>query len=241
MDKLQIYFGNDLVINERLRVRQPTLRDVIQMGEEEYYDMVFALTAISSDMKSFLWDHGIDWCEVSDFEMFYMFSTVMTPESTGVLLGDIDLSSFKMCQREEDGELFMVNKDDIIIDKYVHKKIFDFVCTIHGIKKKPEFAANKITKRVLIEDDRAQRRRKKKEYESQLFPLISAMVNSAEFKYNIETVQDMKLFAFMDSVRRIQHSRHVASLTEAYYSGNIDTDKFDTRKLEWLCDLDKTK
>ena len=241
MDKLQIYFGNDLVINDRLRIRQPTLRDVIEMGEEEYYDMVFALTAISSDMKSFLWDQGIDWCDVSDFQMFYMFSSVVDHESTKVLFGDLDLSSFMMCQREDDGELFMVNSDDIIIDSYVHKKIFDFICAIHGIKKKPEFAANKMTKRVMIEDDRAQRKKKKKEYESQLFPLISAMVNSAEFKYNIETVQDMRLYAFMDSVHRIQHTRYVMSLTEAYYSGNIDTEKFDKRKLEWLCDLDKVK
>lgn len=240
MDKLQIYFGNDLVINERIHVHQPSLRDVVQMGEEEYYDMVYALTSISSDMKSFLWDQGIDWADVSDFEMFYMFCSVISPERTRILFGDLDLSSFRMCQRD-DGELLMVNEDDVVIDKYVHKQIFDFLCTVHNIKKKPEFAANKRTKLVMVEDDRMRHKKKKKEYQSQLQPLISAMVNCSDFKYNLETVQDMKLYAFMDSVRRIGHTRYVESLTTAYFSGNIDTDKFDTHKLEWLCDLDKAK
>lgn len=240
MDKLQIYFGNDLVINDKIRVRQPSLRDVILMGEEQYYDMVYALTAISSDMKSFLWDQGIDWADVTDFEIFYMFCSVIDHDKTKVLFGDLDLSSFRMCQRD-DGELLMVNSDDVVIDMYVHKQIFDYLCTVHSIRKKPEFAANKRTKLVMIEDDRARHRKKKKEYESQLQPLISAMVNCADFKYNLETVQDVKLYAFMDSVRRIQHTHHVASLTTAYYSGNIDTEKFDAHKLEWLCDLDKAK
>ena len=240
MDRLQIYFGKDLVINDRLCVKQPTIRDVVNAGEEEYYDMVFALTAISSDMKSFFWDQGIDWADVSDFEMFYMFAPIVDKEKSKILFGDLDLSGFKMCQRE-DGEMFMVNKDDVVIDKYVHKQIFDFLCGVHSIKKQPEFAANKRTKMVLIEDDRMRHKRKNKEHESQLLPLISAMVNCADFKYDLDTVQDMKLYAFMDSVRRIQHSRSVSFLTTAYYSGNLDTDKFDTRKLEWICDLDKAK
>lgn len=241
MDDLQLYFGSDLIINDKLSVRQPTLNDVIQMGEEEYYAVVFTLTAIPSDMKSALWDVGIDWTELSDFEMFYLMATRLTPDKTRVLFGDLDFTKFGLYKRD-DGDLLLVNENGVVIDLYIHKKIFDFLCKIHGIKKKPEFAGNKLTKKVMIDDDRQRMKRSQgKTYTSQLLPLISAMVNSEGFKYNLETVRDMKLFAFMDSVRRVQTIRSTSHLTTAYYSGNLDVDKFDTAKLDWLCDFSNIK
>lgn len=241
MDDLQIYFGSDLIINEKLSVRQPTLRDVIAMGEEEYFATIFAMTAISSDMKSALWDAGVDWTEVSDFEMFYLMTSDMTRDKTAILFGDLDFTKFRLYQRE-DGDLLMLNQDGTVIDMYIHKRIAEFICKVHGIKKQPEFAGNKLTKMVMIEDDR-QRNKKNanKKYESYLLPLISAMVNSEGFKYNLETVQDLKIYAFMDSVRRIQTIKSADHLTDAYYSGNLDVDKFDTSKLDWLCDYSKKK
>ena len=240
MDSLQLYFGNDLVINEHITVRQPTLRDVIEMGEEEYYGLVFSLTAISSDLKSTLWDAGIDWTNVSDLEMFFMMSSIIPIERTRILFGDLDLQGFGLYQRE-DGDLIMVNKDNVVIDMYIHKQIMNFLCLVHNIKKKPEFAGNELTKKFLIEDDRQRiARQRNKPYESQLLPLVSAMVNSPGFKYDLETVQNMKLYAFMDSVRRIQLIRSTFLLTEAYYGGHLD-EKFNTSKLDWLCDLNKVK
>lgn len=242
MDDLQIYFGNDLVINDKISIAQPTIRDITQMGEERYFSMVFALTAISSDMKSFLWDMGVDWTDLSDFEMFYLMSTTMPKSETCILFGDeIDFTTFT-ARRRSDGELFMDNPQGIVIDMYIHKRIHDFLCKVHNIQKKPEFAGNKLTKMVMIDDDRQRKKlEKNKEYKSILLPLISAMVNSEGFKYNIETVQDMKLYAFMDCVRRIQVIKSAGHLTDAYYSGNLDTDKFDKTKLDWFCDLNKKR
>jgi len=239
MDDLQIYFGDDLIINDKIQVRQPTIRDVATMGEERYYSMVFALTAISSDAKSFLWDAGIDWTDVSDFEMFCLMSAGLQKTETEILFGDLDFTEFYM-KRREDGTLFIENNSGVVIDMYIHKKIHDYLCRIHNIKKRPEFAGNKLTKMVMIEDDRQRLKREStKAKESMLLPLISSMVNSEGFKYNIETVQNMKLFAFMDSVRRIQLIKSTDHLTTAYYSGNMDVDKFDKSKLDWLRDYNK--
>lgn len=239
MDDLQIYFGSDLIINERISVRQPTLREMISIGEEEYFGLVYAATAISSDMKSMLWDAGVDWTEFSDLETFYLMMSGMTRDKTAVLFGDLDFTQFGLYKRD-DGDLLMLSKDGVVIDMYIHKRIHEFLCKVHGIKKQPEFAGNKLTKMVMIEDDR-QRIKKgaAKTYESYMLPLISAMVNSEGFKYNLETVQDLKLYAFMDSVRRIQTIKSADHLTDAYYSGNLDVDKFDTSKLDWLCDYNK--
>jgi len=238
-DDLQMYFGDDYVINDKITIHQPTMGDAIRVGEAEYYSAVYALTAISSDIKSALWDVGIDWNTFSDLETFALMTSQMEPEVTNLFFGGLDFTQFKLYKRE-DGLLFMKNNNDIIIDMYIHKKMSDFLCKVHHIKKKPEFAGNSRTKLVLVEDDRTRRNKhQSKEFQSQLLPLISSMVNSEGFKYGISDIRDMKLYAFMDSVARIQTIKSVEHLTTAYYTGNIDTKKFDTKKLDWLCDINK--
>ena len=65
------------------------------------------------------------------------------------------------------------------------------------------------------------------------------MVNSPGFKYTNETIRGMTYYAFMDSVVRTQSNHSIEHLTAAYYSGNIDTSKFDVKKLDMFCDIHK--
>jgi hypothetical protein len=240
LDALQMYFGDDFPVSAAITIHQPSMGDVIDIGEETYYSTVFALTAISSDMKSCLWDMGIDWTKFSDLEMFYMLATGMPKENTAVFFGDLDFSAFKLYRRG-DGDLFMCDPEtETVIDSYVYHKISSYICRLHNIKKKPELPGNLGTKKILIDEDRQKRKFKnEKGFKTQLMPLISAMVNSPGFKYALNDVRDLKIFAFMDSVMRIQTIKSVDQLTEAYYSGNIDTKKFDVKKLNWLGDLSK--
>lgn len=61
---------------------------------------------------------------------------------------------------------------------------------------------NESTKMILIEDALEElQMASQKEYESFLKNLISAMVNYEGFKYNHEQVWDLKINAFMDSVK----------------------------------------
>lgn len=60
LDDLQLYFGNDYKINEKITIKQPTIGDIVDFGEEKYFSMAQTLTSIPSDMKSVLWDMKID-------------------------------------------------------------------------------------------------------------------------------------------------------------------------------------
>lgn len=69
LDPLKLYFGEDYKIGN-ITISQPTLGALIEYGEREYYTMIHTLTSIPSDSKSLLWDAGIDYCKISDFEYF---------------------------------------------------------------------------------------------------------------------------------------------------------------------------
>lgn len=242
IDPIQLYFGDDYKLTDAITLHQPTLGDVIDIGEEQYFAVVQMLTAIPSDMKAPLWDIGIDWTEFSDLEMFSVMTSQLSPDETSIFFGDVDLSCLKLYKRQDDELVLMDTERDIVIDKYSHKRMLDFFCGIHNIKKKVERAGNKYTKQILIEEDRKRiSLRKEKPFQSQLVPIISTMVNSPGFKYSLETIRDMKYYAFMDSVLRLQMSNSIDHLTTAYYSGNIDTSKFDVKKLDIFCDIHKTE
>ena len=72
VDDLKLYIGDDYVINDNIKVLQPTIRQIAEFGERDFFSVVHTVTAIPSDMKSQLWDMGLDWTEVDDFELFVM-------------------------------------------------------------------------------------------------------------------------------------------------------------------------
>ena len=54
INELKLYFGDDYEINQYITVHNPTVGDVIEMGETEYFTALHTLIAIPSDMKSIL-------------------------------------------------------------------------------------------------------------------------------------------------------------------------------------------
>ena len=82
-------------------------------------------------------------------------------------------------------------------------------------------------------------RNRSKEYHSKLKNLISAMVNSEGFKYNHSQVWDMKINAFMDSVKRISKIKNSDLLLQSGYSGyGVNLKEVDKNQLDWIGELD---
>mgnify|MGYP003405296747 CR=1 FL=1 len=268
VDQLKLYLGKDYIINDYIKIKQPTIGQIAEMGEKEYYSMVYTLCSISSDMKSQLWDMGIDWNNIEDFELFIMLTRSLTQDQTKVLLGDLDLSKFTRGYdtKTEMPVLFMkkpdlvipdnkvglldilkkkpseqheeTDDDYIVIDEFVYSKMVSHIRMMHGIIPKVEKAANKATKELLLEDDRdklAIAMRKKSH--STLQPLVSALVNSAGFKYNIQQLNNLGIYQFMDSVQRIQMIKSADALQKGMYGGFLDVSKLDKNELNWLKDF----
>ena len=46
---LQLYFGDDYVINDHIKIHQPTIGELADYGEASYFSMIHTLTATPSD------------------------------------------------------------------------------------------------------------------------------------------------------------------------------------------------
>lgn len=245
-DELKVYRGKDFVVSEHIRLRQPSLDEIYEYGEREYYSMVYNLTATPQNMKSELWDmkNRIDYTQVTAFWLFcYMLHWLYPQEKTRIIFGDLDLTKFEITKREDNGEMALVQDidgDTVMIDECTYMVIMDFIRQCHNITKDEQMPANESTKMILIDDAREERKnRNKEEYHSQLKNLISSMINCEEFKYNHEEVWDMKIYAFMDSVKRILKIKNANLLLQGAYSGfgcvNL---KYNKKQIDWLGELD---
>lgn len=219
------------------------MQEIIEFGEQEYYQMIGLLCGTPSDFKVMLWDNGQDWNKISEFDFFSIFVTGLTPEKTGILFGDLDFSKFHRGQKAETGETILYNKElDFAIDSFIYHHMVSYVRRINGMT----YSGTKIikgstAKKLVIERDRNKMKAQaNKPYESQLVNLISAMLVYPGFKYSKDQLRECGIYEFMDAVKRSQIYTSTIALTQGAYSGFMDTKNIKQESFNWLRSTDQT-
>lgn len=238
VDDLKLYIGDDYIINDNIKVLQPTIRQIAEFGERDFFSVVHTVCAIPSDMKSQLWDMGLDWMEVDDFELFVMLSQTLTPDRTCLLFGDLDFSTLKPFSHPQiEDEVILANRETgVLIDKMIYLRIVSYLRKAFDITPKIEKAANKMTKQILIEEDRKKiELNKDKPFKSFLLPLISSV--KVKQGYTKEYVLNMGYVEFMNDVARLQIINNADHLLHSAYSGCLDLKKIDKKELNWMREL----
>lgn len=235
-DEMLLYFRRDIKLNNKITLHQPTIGEIIEFGEQRYFSVAKTLVTIPSDVKPELFDIGIDYEEISDYELFCMLVTGLSKEDTHLLLGDLDFQKFKLCVDNTNGEKVLYDETTgTVIDRRIHLFISKYICKLHGFKQKVEHAANKYTKKVLIDYDRQRKEMEsKKPIESSLLPMISSLVNSPGFKHDSQSVLKIGYYELNDSLRRIQLIKNTDALLHGMYSGMIKTEDIKQKDLDWM-------
>ena len=240
-DELKIYRGEDFVVSKHIIIHQPTLGEICDFGEGKYYPMIYRITATPQSMKGQLWKMGVDYTTLTPYKLFLSLYKSFEYNNISILFKGLDFSKFKL-MKTNDGEVLLfqvIDGDQVVIDEYTYGLIVDYLCKSHYIERDLKNPMNNTTKMIFIEDALEELNRASKEqYRSTLKNLISAMINSEGFKYNHSQVWDMKINAFMDSVKRIQVIKNADKLLQSAYSGfGVDISKIDKNELNWLREL----
>ena len=238
VDELQLYIGDDYVINDHIKVLQPTIKQIAEFGEKEFFSVVHTVTAIPSDMKANLWDMGLDWMEVDDFELFVMLSQTLTPDRTKLLFGDLDFTKLKPYNHPHvEDEIILADKETgVLIDKMIYLRIVSYLRKAFNITPKVEKAANKMTKKILIEEDRKRIEfNKDKPFKSFLLPLISSV--KVKQGYTKDYVLNMGYVEFMNDVARLQVIHNADHLLSGVYAGTLDLKRLNKAELNWMKEL----
>jgi len=219
-----------------IKIKQPRIGEIASFGEQEYFNFIYTICSIPSDMKSTLWDMGIDYEEIDDFELFIMLTRTLSEECSKFVFCNLDISSFDPAVDKVTGEPVLINKDStIVIDKLLYRVIVDYIRKVHGIIPKIEKSYNELTKRKLIELDRQKKfKNADKKQTSILLPTIVSLICTEECKYNSQSIQNVGIYEIFESIRQINKKKSACALLQGSYSGMIDTSKIDKEAFNWM-------
>lgn len=242
VDELRLYLGDSIRIAGGITLYQPTIGDIANYNEADYFSMAQTLCATPSSMKVALDDMKLDYMKVDDFQLFMMLCSSLTPDKTKLLLGDLDLTKFKpYSMGETDGVVLangQVDEDGnpVVINSIIYEILVTYIRKMHGFKKQVDKAGNAITRKILINEDRkAAERNKNKPYKSFLRPIISSV--KCRMGYDIGRIKNMGIYELMDDLNRLNIIVQADAVLGGMYSGFVDTKKLDKTILDWTRDI----
>lgn len=235
MATINLLYKTEYAINDKIKLRIPTVGEVID-NEESYYGLVNTFTAMPIDFMVMLDDNGIDFSEVSPFELFMLLFGFIKKMNTDLVFVDLDFSKFELMQDEGTGEPVFVDMiNDIRIDKKIYEMITNALRYIHSIKKDNRKPANKEARDFMIERARKKEQRdRNRSRHSQIEQLIVAMVNTQQYKYDFESTRNLTIYQFNESVEQVIKKVDYENRMHGVYYGTLDVKNLKKDELNWL-------
>lgn len=247
-----MYFGEPFDVGNGMKVYIPTIGDILQLPNSDitFYQTLNIWVANTTSYRLMLWDNGIDWNKISDYELFLFLFKGGDPLVNKLLFGeDNNFDNFEIFQwthvekdeNDEDvekKETVLYNaENEIVISEKDYSLISDYLRAAFNIYPKVEKAKGRATKEAIIDEERMNLRSKKKEENdegSTLLPLISSCINHPGFKYNMQQLKDVNMVQFMDSVYRLQIYENTVALLRGSMSGFVDTSKINKDEFNFM-------
>ena len=236
VDELKLYMSNDIKIADGVVLRVPTIGEIVEYGEQQYFSMASTICSTPSSMKATLDDMKLDWMKVTDFQLFMMLCKSLPLSATKPLLGNLDLQSLKPYPFGKD-EVVLSNEDHTItINEVIYEILVTYIRKMHGFKKQVDKAGNEITKMMLIKVARDDAKKaENKPYKSFLRPLISSV--KCRMGYTMEYVKKMGIYELTDDLSRLGVIVNADAALTGSWSGMVDTKKIPKETFDWTRDI----
>ena len=235
MGVINLLYKREYPITDKIKIMIPTVGEVIE-HEEEYFQLVTALTSVPYDMMVQLDDIGVDFTKIDEYELFLILFSGIRFNDTSLIFGDLSIQNFETVVNTKTGQVVLYDeKNDIVIDQGIQNQIAATIRKINHLEKTMKKAGNDEAREYLIKRERTKmKRRQGRQQFSQLEQLITAMVNAEQFKYNYETAKGLTIYQFQESVHQIINKVDYDNLMHGVYAGTVKVSDISQDKLNWL-------
>lgn len=232
---INLLYKTEYPINDKISIRIPTIGEILD-HEDEYYTMVSMLTSMPIDLMVELDAAGMDFTEITEYELFLMLFVQLREMDTNLVFGKLDLTKFEPMVRDDNGmTVFIDRENDIVIDRSIAGQIAAFLRTLHNLEKDHRKPANQDAKEYMLQRAKQKAaRNKKRKRKSQLEPLIIAMVNTEQFRYGFDDVKKLTVYQFNESVRQVIKKVDYSNKMFGVYSGTVNVKDLSRDDLNWL-------
>lgn len=235
-NKKSLLNSHSINILPNLTIRIPTVGEILE-DEQNYYSIVSTLTASPFQYMVQLDDMGIDYTEITDYELFKILFPLLAKTDLSIIFGDLDTSDFNIYLNKQDNTQVVYSpSNDIIIDELVYNDLSESIRKFNLFEKVKSKPGNETAKKYLLQKERKkQKKNKNKPYEPYLEKLVIALVNTSEFPYNYDSCMDLSIYRFNQSFKQIQQKISFDNTMIGVYAGTVDTSKMTNKDcLSWI-------
>ena len=122
-DDLKIYRGSDIYITDKIKIKQPTIGQIEEFGEQRYFSAVLNLTSVGVDLIWHLTEMGIDFTKISDYDLFLKVIVPLVSSKKNILklleenyLYDEECAKIYNSLSDEDKEEMLINPLELVLD-----------------------------------------------------------------------------------------------------------------------------
>lgn len=246
-DMLRMYFGKPYEIDLPsadgvITIYVPSIKDIIDIGEERFYNTVNVFTTNTTQYRLPLSkaEPPIDWNEISDFDLFRSLYKQADPEVVKCLFGDLRLNEFEVFIKEKKSVILYHEAAKIEINEEVYQHIAQYLRLVFHIQVEEKLTKDPVLKQMFLAKDQTaleiakKKKDKGKDEQGSIQPLVSACVNHPGFKYKLHELEEVNICEFYDSVARLRIYESTRALMQGSYSGMVDTSKIDVENFNFM-------
>lgn len=253
-DRLQLFFGEPYVIDlpdteGTITLLSPSIGDLIRIGEKRFYQTLNIFTSNTTTYRLPLWNAGIDWNEMSDFELFASLCAGIDQEVCDVLVKDIDFTKFQRASKSDGENSSMILYDyenGIEINELVYHHISQYFRTMFNSFPEEKITNSPILKQWYIDKDKRQKvideeneKKGKSQQSYSILPLVSSYINHPGTKYKSKELKEVSVYEFFDSINRISIYESATACMKGLYSGFVDGKKIKPESYNFMRDTQK--
>lgn len=235
-DPLGLMLGDDYVVNDYITIKSPTLKQVREYGEQDFWAMLSTICSTPADFKVMLYySFQIYWTDLGEFDWFAVICKQMTKDKTSILFGDVDISNTNLYQETEYNRVLIDETTGrILFTETDYFNLMTYLRKTYNLKKNEMRQSSQKTKDYMIDrEKRKAERHKDDKFESILAPMVSTLANSG-VGYTYETIANLSINQFMDAIGRIQKIKTYDNLMHGAYAGVLDMGKVDKNDLNYM-------
>ena len=251
IDKLALYFREPYVIDVedavgQITITQPTIGDVVRIGENRFYSTLSIFITNTTSHRLMLWENGIDWNEMSDFELFTLLIVGADKEVYSLFLGDLDLSKFERIGKNVEDKSVVVLydvEDGIEINENVYWHLSQYLREMFSTYPDEKITKSPTLKNWYIDADKKKREIEKEKAEkgdvehSSLLPVVSSYLNHPGTKYKSTELKELGVYEFWDGVQRLQIYEQATACLKGMFSGMVDGSKIKPDEYNFMKEI----
>lgn len=232
MDRLDLYFGDDLILFDKLIIKHPKLIDIKKLGYQKYMQYISNLILSPKDIADILWFESQQWYEDISHWTFFIQMYMNETSYKDALKWFTGYEFYVMT--DKDNNLFLADiEKKIIINEFTFMVLLDFIKQINFIPNKIDLdnCGNKHTKIYLLKQMYKKRKKNTKE-KIDLASIISA-VDWKSSKGN--EIWNFSIYRIYEGYFRLNQIDNYDKTMMGLYFGTIDTSKnpIDFEKINW--------